>query len=201
MKKELDFIDIEGCYGGDQHWYKDRFMRLAGCSAVCASEACAYLAGHFERLRALYPYDPAHIAKKEFVAFMTRVFSYVTPGLSGMSSIERFRRCFLNYADAAGTNTRLTLLDGRESVNDARKFAADALDEGYPVLYLLLRHQDPALDDFTWHWFNLTGYELNEGRMTVDFATWGKKHSVDFARLWNTGNRHKGGMVVVKEPF
>jgi hypothetical protein len=198
MKKNLDFIDIEGSYGGDQHWYKDRFMRLAGCSAVCACEACAYLAGNFPHLRSLYPYDPAHITKEEFVKFMTHMFSYVTPGISGMSSILRFRRCFLNYTDSVGTSVRLSLLDGGGAAQDARAFVTGALDEGYPVLYLLLRHKDPALDDFTWHWFNLTGYEADEGGMTVEFATWGKKHSADFDNLWDTGAGHKGGMVVIR---
>lgn len=198
MKKELDFIDIQGNYGGDQHWYKEKFMRLAGCSSVCASEACAYLAGHFPHLRGLYPYDPAHITKKEFIAFMTRIFSFFPPGITGMSNTGRFRRCFLNYVDFAGVGVKLSLMDGGESVRDAKKFVTDALDEGYPVLYLLLRHKDPALDDFTWHWFNLTGYETNGDSMTVDFATWGKKHKVDFDNLWDTGANHKGGMVVVR---
>jgi hypothetical protein len=198
MKKELDFIDIEGSYGGDQHWYKDHFMRLAGCSAVCASEACAYLAGHFPDLRGLYPYDPARIGKDAFIAFMTHMFSFVTPNFTGMSSISRFRRCFLNYAEAAGVHTRLALMNGGDSIENAKSFVTGALDEGYPVLFLLLRHKDPALDDYTWHWFNLTGYETRPDGMTVDFATWGKKHTVDFASLWDTGKLKKGGMVVIR---
>jgi len=198
MKKELAFIDIEGHYGGDQHWYKEKFMRLAGCSSVCASEACAYLAGHFPHLRGLYPYDPVHIGKKEFIAFMTRIFSYLPPGITGMSNIRRFRRCFLNYADFTGVRVALSLMDGGKSARDAKDFVTAALGEGYPVLYLLLRHNDPALDDFTWHWFNLTGYEKNGGSMKVDFATWGRKHQADFDNLWNTGANHKGGMVVIR---
>lgn len=198
MKKELDFIDIEGFYGGDQHWYKDPFMRLAGCSAVCASEACAYLAGHFPHLRGLYPGDPAHIAKEEFEAFMAHMFTYITPGITGMSSIHRFGRCFLNYADSVGVGVKLTLLGGGASAEDARAFAAGGLNEGFLVLYLLLKHKDPALDDFTWHWFNLTGYEIKGESMTVGFATWGKKHTADFDNLWNTGANHKGGMVIIR---
>ncbi len=198
MKKELDFIDIEGNYGGDQHWYKDSFMRLAGCSAVCASEACAYLAGHFSRLHGLYPYDPARIGKDTFISFMTHMFSFVTPNFTGMSSIRRFRRCFLNYALSAGVHVRLALMEGSENYDAAKAFVAGALDAGYPVLFLLLRHKDPALDDYTWHWFNLTGYETSGEEMRVQFATWGKKHSVDFYSLWNTGMLKKGGMVVIR---
>jgi len=157
-----------------------------------------YLAGHFHHLRGLYPNDPAHITKKEFLAFMTSIFPFFPPGITGMSNTGRFRRCFLNYADWAGAGVKLTLMDGGESAQAAKKFVTSTLDEGYLVLYLLLRHKDPALDDFTWHWFNLTGYETNDDFMTVDFATWGRKHTVDFDNLWNTGANHKGGMVVIR---
>ena len=126
------------------------------------------------------------------------MFSFFPPGITGLSNIRRFRRCFLDYADAAGVIVHPVLLDGREPAGAARDFVTAALDEGYPVMYLLLRHRDPALDDYTWHWFNLTGYEADEGGMTVEFATWGKKHSADFDNLWDTGAGHKGGMVVIR---
>ncbi|MEI6101604.1 MAG: hypothetical protein WCP73_07175 [Eubacteriales bacterium] len=200
MKKELDFINIEGFYGGDQNWYRDRFMRMAGCSAVCASEACAYLAGHFPALRKLYPGDPDHIRKEEFVSFMKTVFKYVTPGFMGMSSIKRFKRCFLEYACAAGADVRLTLLGGEAHVDEAKSFVKRAMDAGYCVLYLLLTHKDKELDEFTWHWFTLTGYVDIGESMQVDFATWGNKHSFDFDRMWNTGTLSHGGMVVITEP-
>lgn len=200
MKKELDFINIDGFYGGDQHWYRDRFMRMAGCSAVGASEACAYLAGHFPALRKLYPGDPNTIHKEEFISFMETVFQYVTPGFMGMSSIKRFKRCFLEYACAAGADVRLSLLSGAASADAARQFVMRALDAGYCVLYLLLTHKDGELDEFTWHWFVLTGYETEGDAMRVDFATWGKKNTFDFDRLWNTGTLSHGGMVVVSDP-
>ncbi len=200
MKKELDFISIDGFYGGDQHWYQDRFMRMAGCSAVCASEACAYLAAHFPALRNLYPGDPRNIRQEDFIAFMKTVFQYVTPGFMGMSSIKRFKRCFLEYACAAGVDVRLSLLGGEACAAEARQFIMRAIDAGYCVLYLLLTHKDQELDEFTWHWFTLTGYETEGGAMRVDYATWGKKHTFDFDRLWNTGTLSHGGMVVVSDP-
>lgn len=200
MKRELDFINIEGFYGGDQNWYRDRFMRMAGCSAVCASEACAYLAGHFPGLRKLYPGDPDNICKDEFVLFMETVFKYVTPGFMGMSSIKRFKRCFLEYACTAGVDVRLTLLGGESRADEAKQFARNAMDAGYCVLYLLLTHKDKELDEFTWHWFTLTGYEDIGESMQVDFATWGSKHSFDFDRMWNTGTKSHGGMVVISDP-
>lgn len=198
MKKELDFIDINGYYGGDQHWYDDKFMRLAGCSAVCASEACAYLAGRFPHLRGLYPHDPAALTREDFVRFMTAMFGYVTPGFMGMRSIRRFKRCFLEYAKAAGVDVRMSLLEGDKDASDARNFVIKGIDKGYCVLFLLLTHRDPGMDEYTWHWFTLTGYELEEDRMTVNFATWGKKHTLDFDRLWNSGTLQRGGMVIIR---
>lgn len=198
MKKELEYININGYYGGDQHWYDDRFMRMAGCSAVCASEACAYLAGHFSHLSKLYPYDPKAITKEDFIRFMTAMFGYVTPGFMGMRSIKRFKRCFLEYANAAGVDVRMSLLAGDADCAAAKEFACRGLDEDYCVLFLLLTHKDPELDEYTWHWFTLTGYEREGDQMTVDFATWGKKQTFDFDRLWNTGTLQHGGMVIIR---
>ena len=200
MKTELDFIKINGYYGGDQHWYPDMFMRMAGCSAVCASEACAYLALHFPHLRKLYPYDPENITKEEFIRFMITMFKYVTPGFMGMRSIKRFKRCFTEYANAADADVRLTLLDGEADEAAAKEFVTRGLDAGYCVLNLLLTHKDSELDELTWHWFTLTGYEKTGDDMRVDFATWGKKHTLDFSRLWNTGTQSRGGMVIISGP-
>lgn len=198
MKKELDFISINGYYGGDQHWYEDRFMRLAGCSAVCASEACAYLAGRFPHLSKLYPYDSRRITKEDFIRFMTTMFGYVTPGFMGMRSIKRFKRCFLEYAKSAEADVKISMLEGYEDVAAAKEFACRGMDEDYCVLYLLLTHKDPELDEYTWHWFTLTGYEREDEKMTVDFATWGEKHTFDFDRMWNTGTLQHGGMVIIR---
>lgn len=200
MKKELDFIRIDGAYGGDQNWFSDRFMRLAGCSAVCASEACAYLAGRFPNLSRLYPGDPRSIRKEEFVSFMQSVYQYITPGFMGMSSIKRFKKCFTEYAYSVGADVRILLLGGDAPAGEAKRFLTRALDADYCALYLLLTHKDPEMDEFTWHWFTLTGYEMNGETIMVDFATWGKKHTLPFEKLWNTGTLSRGGMVLVTDP-
>ncbi len=198
MKKELDFISIDGYYGADQHWFENKFMRLAGCSAVAASELCAYLALHFDHLKKLYPFDAVHITKQDFIHFMNSMFNFVTPGIFGMRSIRRFAKCFMRYTSFVGVDVQISLLSGQNSVERAKKFIVQGIGEGYCILYLLLTHKNIEVDEYTWHWFTLTGYEQKEGSMTVDFASWGKKHTLDFDKLWKTDKIIRGGMVIVK---
>ena len=44
MKKELDYISVEGSPGGNQDWFLDPFMKGGGCAAVTACDLCIYFA-------------------------------------------------------------------------------------------------------------------------------------------------------------
>lgn len=196
MKKELDFLKIDGTYyGGDQNWHTHHMMKLGGCSAICACEQCIQAARSFACLRALYPYDPLHVTKENFLRFFETMFQYIHPGIGGLTSIEKFERMFRRYTESAGVAVELEKLDGHADIQEAKKFVKNAIDDGVPVMYLMLKHADPVFDEFEWHWFNLTGYETSEDAMQTTFATWGKKCSFDFVRAWDTGKFFRGGML------
>ena len=50
MLKELNYLDIEGNYGGDQEWFSYFSMRMGGCGAATACELLMYLAEHRSRV-------------------------------------------------------------------------------------------------------------------------------------------------------
>lgn len=170
-------------------------MKLGGCSAVCACEQCIQAAKSFEALRALYPYDPFHVTKQDFLRFFEVMFKYIHPGIGGLTSIDKFERMFRRYTEAANVPIIFEKLDGHAELPRAKAFVKRAIDEGAPVMYLMLKHSDPAFDEFEWHWFNLTGYETCGDGMQTAFATWGKKCTFDFVRAWDTGKFFRGGML------
>jgi len=200
MEKELDFFRIDDAYyGGDQNWHTHHMMKLGGCSAVCACEQCIVLARSFPALRKLYPYDPFHVTREDFLKFFELMFRYIYPGIGGLTSIDKFERMFLRYAQDAGVGLALEKIDGHADISQAKKFVQGAIGNGVPVMYLMLKHFDVAFDEYEWHWFNLTGYESDGEEMNVIFATWGKRCSFDFVRAWNTGKFWRGGMLRIAD--
>ena len=196
MKRELDFVNIDGTYyGGDQNWHTHPMMKLGGCSAVCACEACIYLAKEFPQFKKLYPYDTERVTKEDFLRFFETMFQYIHPGIGGLTSIDKFEKMFMKYIATTGVDVTLKKLPGCEAPLAARRFVKQSIDAGLPVMYLMLKHADPGFDEYEWHWFNLTGYEEKGEDMEVTFATWGQKHVFDFDRAWDTKKCWRGGML------
>ncbi len=198
MKKELDFLNVDGCYGGDQHWFKDAWQVLAGCSTVVASEIAVYLANAFPGLRSLSP-CPLSLSREAFTGFAQEMYQYVFPGLRGMPKTSIFIRRFGNYARSLGVPVRFAVLPGSESFSSAKAFITGTINEGYPVTNLLLNHHDRELEELTWHWFNITGYEEAGEDLVLFFATWGEKRQILLSRLWDTQKEELGGMLAVKQ--
>ncbi len=199
MEKELDFFKIDGTYyGGDQNWHTHHMMKLGGCSAICACEQCVQAARDFAGLRGLYPYDPNHVSKTDFLRFFETMFRYIYPGIGGLTSVDKFERMFQRYAESVNVPISFQKLDGHADIEQAKTFVKEAIDDGVPVMYLMLKHADVAFDEFEWHWFNLTGYEQHADTMTTTFATWGRKCSFDFVRAWDTRRFFRGGMLRIE---
>lgn len=195
-KKELEFITIDGkYYGGDQNWHTHKMMKLGGCSAVTLCEVCIWLAKTNPDMRELYPYDPGYVSKEDFLRFFEIVFRYVHPGIGGLTSVDKFVAMAGRYIETTGVKVRVGVRMGNEPYERAEAFVREAIDNGLPVMYLMLKHADAAFEDYEWHWFTLTGYEEKDGRFNVTFATWGQKHFFDLKKAWDTQKAWRGGMA------
>ena len=86
---------------------------------------------------------------------------------------------------------------GERLVSEAKEKVKAQIEDGMPVPCLLLKHRDPALKDFVWHWFLLTGYEEFEEVFMVKTVTYGEYLWLDLDRLWNTGFSEKGGLILL----
>jgi hypothetical protein len=158
------------------------------------------MAKDFPALRGLYPFDPAHVTRDDFISFFEIVFQYIYPGVRGLDSASKFENMLGHYIDAAGVSVHIDGLEGTEPYPVAEQFVLDSIDRGLPVMYLLLRHKDAAFSEYEWHWFTLTGYVREEDGIYVKAATWGREHSLHLGRLWDTGRGRRGGMVRMSPP-
>jgi hypothetical protein len=198
MNRELPFLRIENRYGGDQSRFRHTMMRRGGCSTVCACHAAACLAARDPARRALCPFPGLQVAEEAFLRFAEDMFVYVHPGFRGMPRTSLFESAFSRYAASRGVVVRFDDLQGDSPFEAAARFVRGHIDEGLTVQFLLLKHRLPEFSDMEWHWFTLTGYEENDGEMTVVYSDEGDRRTADLALLWDTGQCERGGMLVVR---
>lgn len=104
----------------------------------------------------------------------------------------------VDSAGRSGAALSLEEFPGFRPVEDAMEAVRVQIDSNMPAAFLLLKHQEPSLADYVWHWFLLTGYESDGNGFLVKAVTYGGHQWLDFRRLWDTGFDQKGGMVLVQ---
>ena len=197
MKKELRYFNIGKCFGGNQDWFWDPMMKLGGCAAATACDLSIYLAMHKDK-KHLCPFDTDLLDKKQYVGFSKVMKPYLRPRREGVNRLELYIDGFEQYlADRREENITLAGFDGTASLEEAKAAIRTQLDSEMPIPYLLLKHKDPQLKDFVWHWFLLVGYEEFEDVFMVKTATYGEYLWMDFENLWDTGYAEKGGFIKV----
>lgn len=199
MKKELSYFNIGKCFGGNQDWFwYDPMMKLGGCAAATACDLSIYLA-MYKNKKKLCPFEAGQLDKKQYISFSKIMKPYLRPRREGVNKLELYIDGFGQYLnDVCEDGITLNGFDGTAPVEEAAAVIKEQLDQGMPIPYLLLRHKDPLLKDFVWHWFLLVGYEEFEDTLMVKTATYGEYQWMDFQNLWNTGHIEKGGFIVVK---
>lgn len=198
MKRELRYFKIGKCFGGNQDWFRDPMMKLGGCAAATACDVSIYLA-MYEGKKHLCPFDTEALDKKQYIAFSKIMKPYLRPRREGVNRLELYIDGFSSYlADQGETGIALTGFPAQRPKEEAAEVIKAQIDAGLPVPYLLLKHKDPMLKDFVWHWFLLVGYEEFEDVLLVKTATYGEYQWMDFENLWDTGYIEKGGFIVMK---
>ena len=225
MKKELEYFEIGGSYGGNQDWFFDFMMRIGGCGAVTACDCCIYFARYMDK-QYLYPFDANHVTKRDYLRFSKLMKPYLRPRKGGINTLQLYIDGFSAYLQHRKEENLLLLpLSGESSYEEAACGVIKQIDQGFPVPCLTLHHSDPEMSDYVWHWFLLTGYEKKEvsengigGRnpqsdggkepnlrtaategMKVKAVTYGEYHWLSLQKLWDTGYEEKGGLILFSE--
>ena len=227
MRKELNYFYIGDSLGGNQEWFSGFMMKKGGCGAETACDISVYLAKYFH-MRNLYPYGLEPVKKEEYVAFADKMRPYLSPRPMGINRLDIYMDGIEKYFRDAGSPELVTEpVDGNLSWQEAGEKLCSGIDAGYPVPCLILKHKNPEMEDYVWHWFLLIGYETISGterteeniesiesntenstenrntgcekeRLLVKAVTYSEAQWLDFRKLWETGYREKGGLVLIK---
>ena len=197
VKKELRYFYIDGRPGWDQERFEDPDMNGGGCAAVTACDLCICLARD-KGLGELYPFDPFNVTAKDYVAFSKIMRPYLYPRSRGIDTLGLYLAELSAYwSDRGARYMKGEELTGESDVREARELIVSQIENGILVPCLLLKHKDPVFDDFEWHWFNISGYEMREDGFYIEAVTYADTHWFSLERLWDTGYEEKGGLVKI----
>ena len=193
----IPYFHIENALGGRQDWFWDPLMHMGGCAAVTLCDLSIYLARYYGR-KSLFPTgDPHNLTRRSFLKLGYHIKPYLRPRTRGIDRLEIYLDGAGRYlGDHAAADIHLSGVPGELPADEAFSAITATLDRNLPVPFLLLRHQDPAFDHLTWHWFMLAGWR---GRY-VRIITYGAEQWQPFDRLWDTGHRHVGGAILTELP-
>ncbi len=197
VKKELKHFYIGDSYGGNQDWFLTFMMRIGGCAVETVCDLSVYFAKHYGK-RNLYPYSLDPVDRKEYVRYAHQVKPYIGPRPRGVDKLETYVDGISRYFhDREEAELRVAPFSGEEPYSAAAVAVRNQIDGNYPIPCLILKHRNPLMDDYVWHWFLLNGYEINEGQMKVRAVTYSNWEWLDFATLWDTGYSEKGGLILL----
>lgn len=198
------FIITDGNHtwcGADQEWYQNNWQRRAGCGATTAAHLLSYLAEVRPEWEFLYP---AHSREQaDFLAFMNKLWDYVTPGSMGVNTLHKFTSGVTVYARKKGVSLSFHDLNippaktARPNIEKCAAFLRDAMEADRPVAFLNLSSGDVRGLD-SWHWITIISMEEQADGPILCTALngSGQKLTVDF-RLWLQTSKLGGGMVYV----
>ena len=197
IKKELEYFEIDGAFGGNQDWFTNVVMHIGGCAAATACDCCIYFAKHMG-MKELYPYDIGHLNKEDYKRFSQIMKPYISPRVSGVKKLAWFISGFEKYIEDAGLAGRLSMEEfpGQRTAKEAEDFIRSQIKRGIPVPVLLLQHRDKEkFRDYIWHWFLIAGYGQAGGDFQVKTATYGEAVWFSLKEMWETGFTEKGGLI------
>jgi hypothetical protein len=176
-------------------------MNVGGCGAITACDVSIYLALHCGRTD-LYPYDLQHLNAVDYIRFTQTMKPFLRPRPSGIDTLDLWIDGYSEYLDSVGEHdVYMQGLSGACSLAEMERIVKKEIDSNMPVPYLNLRHHNPALNDYVWHWFWLAGYDDSQDEFMVKLITYGTYRWLSLKELWDTGYERKGGIILLHLPW
>lgn len=192
-------------YGCNQAWFPTPWSRGSGCGPAAAANIFYYLSCTMPAARALSPFcrEDAPVERKQFAAYMKKVWKCVTPGIHGINSTDLLANGMALYAAQAGVSLDLFTLDVKtqqhpmteEFYRECVDFILAGLSDGIPVAFLNLDNGQ-VHNLSRWHWIVITGVsgEQDLSRFTLHVTDEGRKREIDFKR-WLYTTYGGGGLL------
>ncbi|WP_196592943.1 hypothetical protein [Pectinatus sottacetonis] len=194
---ELSLFKVDNAIGGNQDWFTDYWMKLGGCGAVTACDICIYFAMFFQK-KILYPYNTDNITQKDYIHFSNIMKPYLSPRIRGIDTLEIFINGFKEYLhDNHEENIKFQGIYANCPLEKYKALVRQQIDKKMPVPYLNLKHKNPVLSDYVWHWFWLAGYKELGNILMVKAVSYGNYRWLSLDQLWDTGYTKKGGIILI----
>ena len=196
MKRELNHHYIGESYGGNQDWFRTLWMRIGGCGAETACESSLYFARELGFTK-LYPFNSDDVKREEYVDFAHMMEDYLWPRLTGINKLSIYINGYVKYLrDAGEYRVDVGEFSGDHTYEEAAEKVKEQIDSGLPIPFLTLRHKDTRFSDYVWHWYLVNGYDETQEGLKVKAVTYSGYKWLDLKRLWNTGCKPTGGMII-----
>ncbi len=195
---KLAFIQIKDeqktYSGANQYWLPNKFHAVSGCGPTTAAEILAYLSDRYpESCGDVYRCEKPVFDREAFISFITHVREYVTPGLMGLTDIDFYERRLIAFALTRGASLDAEQIDRSLPPEKAFEIAAEVIDSGLPLALLILRNPYDDIDDYTWHWMTVIGYDRSS--LDLIISTHGREHRLDFRHVWHNDDGYFAGLV------
>ncbi len=192
-KKFLEIIEEDKTfYGGQQKWHGRKSKVINGCGPVSSANILAYLSIKDPKYKNLYSGD---FTREDFKNFQLEVYDFISPGLLGLISINKFVNKTLEYAHKKGVDLKYQKLISRNknfNYLSSYNFIINALLKDLPVAAFNL---DPRKNlDFSWHWLVITGIYEENNKIRLIVSSWGKRFDIDFFDYYKS-MKFGGGLV------
>lgn len=200
MKKTVDFEAISIIendlrhYGADQHWFRNKLHGMSGCGPTTAALITMYMAITFPECAPLYRYAQP-VKKDDFIAHMSEVREYVRPGAMGLTDAAYFASSTAEFAETKGVRLKSDVLPREPGAAEIFEEIKNAIDLKLMPALLILRNPSVELDDFTWHWMAVTGYDDEKGSIFV--STYSKEYELIFERVWIQRKPYQADVVIL----
>lgn len=195
-------------YGCNQAWFPTPWSRGSGCGPAAASDIFYYISCTDAQGQGLSPFrrGDAPVDRRQFAAYMRKVWKCVTPGIHGINSTGLLADGMALFAARAGVPLDIFTLDvdtehhvmTRDFYQKCADFILAGLADQAPVAFLNLDNGQ-VRNLSRWHWVVITGvaYETDLSTFTLCVTDEGKKRDIDF-RQWLYTTFGGGGLLRVK---
>ena len=134
MKRELEYFEIDGAFGGNQEWFTNVVMNIGGCGAATACDCCIYFAKSRGLLN-LYPFRVDRLNKEDYKKFSQIMKPYIRPRVGGVKKLAWFIEGFQKYVEDTGEHVKIEMeeFSGERSEKEAEELISVQIDRGIPI--------------------------------------------------------------------
>ena len=100
----------------------------------------------------------------------------------GLTDAGYFASSTAEFALRRGVELNYNIIPNEFGGGEAFETVKKAIDLKLLPALLILRNPSVELDDFTWHWMAVTGYD--DEKKTIFVSTYAKEYEITFSRAW-----------------